>query len=767
MVFTYYSTHRTSSPVPDNTPVVTLSNPLPTPLPDPDAPPTPAPGTNSDDPNAYVEKLFCNWVKNSRLAFLNDHLSTYRERVNQGKSQANNYVHKVVKDYFKRYHWKLKVSDEPSENNPLQMESDESLSPVELKQKSQKIIAMQKAIKSWLDYCAKSSKKLLVRNGKPENNEWIRLLSQLSGVRRNKPKALQAHQRWSKDHFGTKIKAHFLRKWRSAGLPSKKMAAFRDKITCKHFKKLSKEEQTDWKDKAQAEGKAAIQEWKDRLEAAPSTSPIDRQVALDNLASFSGPILAGMSATLGMHVSLLVGGPEPRKQGKITVVSMHEGVDLGPIPCNWQTRDQKKFKMVTKYFQKYLSQAYTKQDCDSRRLPDDLDNMFTISQAGDQSNAKEDQTGGEMNKPTAAKFRSRRVKPRQQGTKPGRASRQKPSKPSEMDESSSESSSPTSGSSSSSSSSASLISTDSKGETHWELPFAPKKMNYGRSQATQRKGKPSCANGNHFTSEVSDQTSEVPDRASTVPDRSSEAAVFEMLEDTEEFDELAENTNTPVNEAEITIDPSPDGNLSLNLPALPLSPPWFRNPFQQLMNPALASPQLIQLFEKLVCLEDASSFANEKAALGCEHRPIEVHWWISRGRKGKPTIPDLDAFMSQWWSWWLTLQPEWRKCQAPTLMARAVLPRTDDGNWDTLNKPGANGMLSIVATLKWWADGANGKGHEESCWEDAADDVTWVLDRLTAIRSMSKSKSSGGNKKQGCSDTQVKVSSSKRTRNRQ
>lgn len=123
---------------------MTLSNPLPTPLPNPDALPTPAPGTHSDDPNAYVEKLFRNWAKKSRLAFLNGHLSTYHERVNQGKSQANDYAHKVVKDYFKRYHWKLKVSDEPSENDPLQMESDEHLSPVELKQKSQKIIAMQK-----------------------------------------------------------------------------------------------------------------------------------------------------------------------------------------------------------------------------------------------------------------------------------------------------------------------------------------------------------------------------------------------------------------------------------------------------------------------------------------------------------------------------------------------------------------------------------------------------------------------------------------------
>ncbi|KAG1895954.1 uncharacterized protein F5891DRAFT_907623, partial [Suillus fuscotomentosus] len=134
-----------------------------------------------------------------------------------------------------------------------------------------------------------------------------------------------------------------------------------------------------------------------------------------------------------------------------------------------------------------------------------------------------------------------------------------------------------------------------------------------------------------------------------------------------------------------------------------------------------------QLFEKLVCLEDVSGFANKKAALGCEHRPAEVHWWISCGRKGKPTIPDLNAFVLRWWSWWITLQPEWRKCQAPTLTTSAILPRTDDSNWDTLNKPGANGMLSVVATLKWWADGADGKGYEDSRWEDAADDVVWVL----------------------------------------
>lgn len=100
----------------------------------------------------------------------------------------------------------------------------------------------------------------------------------------------------------------------------------------------------------------------------------------------------------------------------------------------------------------------------------------------------------------------------------------------------------------------------------------------------------------------------------------------------------------------------------------------------------------------------------------------------------------------------------------PTLTTCAILPRTDDGSWDRLNKPGANNMLSVVATLKWWADNTDGK---DSRWQEAVDDVMWVLDRLIASRSVSKSMVSGGNKKRGRSDTQANTPSSKRTRNRQ
>jgi hypothetical protein len=41
--------------------------------------------------------------------------------------------------------------------------------------------------------------------------------------------------------------------------------------------------------------------------------------ALECLGEFAGPIIEGLGNILGMHVALLVGGPEPAKRGQINV----------------------------------------------------------------------------------------------------------------------------------------------------------------------------------------------------------------------------------------------------------------------------------------------------------------------------------------------------------------------------------------------------------------------------------------------------------------
>ncbi|KAG1823861.1 uncharacterized protein BJ212DRAFT_1296388 [Suillus subaureus] len=451
-------TMETTSLVLDDTPVVLSPNPLP----NPDlTPPTPSPATNTDDPNAYVEKLFHNWAKNSHLAFLNNHLSTYCKHVNQGKSQATDYVYEVMQEYFQHYHWKMKISDEPSENNPLQMESDESLSPIELKQKLQKILVMQKAIKSWLDYHAKSLKKLI---------------------------------------------------WHKVGLPSSKMVTFHDRITHKHFKKLSEEEQKHWRDTAQAKGEAAVKEWSDHLAVPPSTSSIDRQVTQLGLWITSHLCWADSCWTLAYT---RVSGPEPCKQGKITIVSMHEGIDLSPQPHNWQTRDKTKFKMVTKSFQKYLSHTYTKQDCNSCCLLDNLDSLFTIPQEGNQSDTEEEHEANEL---TTAKYRPWK-KLKQQGKKQdvllgARLLRLLSSMDSE----------------------------DKRQGSRWVLPFSPPKANQDVTYFNPHHQKTAQK---HLEAMKKGCLVNMPSPASEIPDCLSKvlSCVSEVPDDMEEIDQLDEDSS--------------------------------------------------------------------------------------------------------------------------------------------------------------------------------------------------------------------------------
>lgn len=193
------------------------------------------------------------------------------------------------------------------------------------------------AIRSWLDYQTTTNRKV-GRHANPENDPWARLLAQLSGVSPKKPKALQPHQRWSKDHFINVVKADFDNRCTSEGITGRAQTNFRDQVTREYFSKLPEAERTRYTELAKREGREASDAWSKALSSPPSVDPAARQGcvpnfyavllslltlfrAIDRLSSFVGPLLAGMHDVLGMHLTLLVGGPEPRKGGRITVLS--------------------------------------------------------------------------------------------------------------------------------------------------------------------------------------------------------------------------------------------------------------------------------------------------------------------------------------------------------------------------------------------------------------------------------------------------------------
>ncbi|KIK81603.1 hypothetical protein PAXRUDRAFT_27823 [Paxillus rubicundulus Ve08.2h10] len=197
----------------------------------------------------------------------------------EGPSCSQEYMDRVVNKYFSTFHWKLKVTEDPAPSRTVESgaPAPENLSSIEAKQKSHKVLAMHKAICSWLGYCIKTHKKIR-RLVKPENN----------------------------------------------------LGPFKERCAAKGKK--------------------------------------GKQIAM----------FPGMHDSLGMHVTLLVEGPEPRKQGQITVLSMHEGADHSPVPRNWQLHDKQKYKVVTRMFQDYLSMCYTQEEHNACKLPPSLEGLIAF-----------------------------------------------------------------------------------------------------------------------------------------------------------------------------------------------------------------------------------------------------------------------------------------------------------------------------------------------------------------------------------------------------
>ena len=93
-----------------------------------------------------MEKPKRNWAKGSRLAFLNSHLENFRAARLQSLSKSSDYIDQVVNEYFKRFDWRLPLTEEPTVPfDTGAIETVETLGADDLDRKG-KIIAQMKAV---------------------------------------------------------------------------------------------------------------------------------------------------------------------------------------------------------------------------------------------------------------------------------------------------------------------------------------------------------------------------------------------------------------------------------------------------------------------------------------------------------------------------------------------------------------------------------------------------------------------------------------------
>lgn len=113
--------------------------------------------------------------------------------------------------------------------------------------------------------------------------------------------------------------------------------------------------------------------------------------------------------------------------------------------------------------------------------------------------------------------------------------------------------------------------------------------------------------------------------------------------------------------------------------------------------------------------------------LKTQHRPAILKEWIQQSRPNlsmwTPVISDVAQYEKDFLTWWRALQPAWR------LAKNGNLTRSD-GDWEPLNRPGVNGLLTVLAGLFYWGLTVQKKRAAFRNWSHAVKDVIFVMKKL-------------------------------------
>lgn len=94
-----------------------------------------------------------------------------------------------------------------------------------------------------------------------------------------------------------------------------------------------------------------------------------------------------------------------------------------------------------------------------------------------------------------------------------------------------------------------------------------------------------------------------------------------------------------------------------------------------------------------------------KAKLGTQHRPVCVGYWVSVARAARmiPIGCSFEEYETTFWKWWISLQPSFRKNDVTENGKLEMVAPPAGAEWKKLDGTGANGVLSILASLCFWA----------------------------------------------------------------
>ncbi|KAJ8502452.1 hypothetical protein ONZ45_g11743 [Pleurotus djamor] len=733
---------------------------------------------------SYLDKpLTRNWAKGARLEYLVDHLDEYIENADRGRDACRATLDRIVNDYFKKFDWRLPLTDDPDPTSPPNR--DETLSAADNDTKGLVVSKMRTAITNWLQYRAnKITTPYKHLKNLSNTDPYAVLLSRLTGIGLRAPNRTKGWQEFQRCKFAD-YKAAFDAKVEQDRVQPSRIATTRNKFMQTIFDKFPDETKALWEKKAQERHAEEVSAREARIQRLDALTPQERQDAIRRLADFFLPIIEGASSVLNMHVSVFVGGPEPASGGALNVLSIHSGVNQAAIPMTWGEADPDTFKDVTSNFMNYLETCYTSEDKANAALPRTSETTTREDLGEDESDTPRDSRPSRAKRPSSNRAARRESDDEDDSNDPRPRRRSRAKRPSstrrhrsrrqERDEEE-----------------------DDDEDDRPRLPHrsrdkhpqSPRRRPRGsrrqesdeytshddrsseedsddehsrdrrRRQAHKRQHSPTTPKKTRRSSKNKADGRPPPKKPCLANDQASSSDNNDSPPSTP-----TASNQPPVEEPPVVVPtfacPVPPGSnlwpAHLNAPPVSsLWERWFASNYAPLLEIEKMDPDWQTVLATYVMLEETTGFQNPGAqvTLPSDYRPDALQWWISRGRdttrRQQVTISNLDNFDEAWWKWWKFMQPEWRNvgevegCLTEDHRAFDLAISEGPDSWPTLDKHGANGFLSVVASLGWWGRHLSNlyprwnswilvDPHGRS-WHKAAIDTIWVMQRLTAAR---------------------------------
>ncbi|KAJ8489105.1 hypothetical protein ONZ45_g13699 [Pleurotus djamor] len=734
------------------------------------------------------------WAKGSRLDFLAPYVPRYFSALQEKRSKAIELADEVTNDYFKQFYWRLRPDAEPNATTP-QPTAPETLSAAEKELKGQIISKMRQSIYNWLDYRAHKTKgvtrlKNSIPNSgaSPSDDPYAVLLAQISGIALKPKKLLAPWQQYMKTESVWKsLKPTFDAEFKASGHPEGFRASERNAFMIKRYNALDDDQKAHYSAAASDDHDKSKQEVRERLNQELHFTPEERQALIDRLPEFLDPLFSALHDMLGMHVSILIGGPEPKKGGKLNVISIHYGADKSAIPKNWAKSNKTSYKNVTDSFLLFLESAYTEEECAAAALPVDplLEDLADEDDADDNDD-DEDEDDDQRHRDRHASKRHRHSSGhRSHHPSPGRSKnivaeifrragidiaenllraesiateegmvipRERMVIPRVLVPTTPISNADVLLDATTQLTSHENAHTDSLVQRTMATTSQTLTGNHKRRIAlltgllvhdpSVPAGNP---NGRTFSATTAYPPKIGPPRGvpREVPikigpprgaPREAEPPVPPPSDDATSPDVSSPPSPSTTGHRPRHLKTTPPDEGS-SLPPLPSDAPSWLQPEYARLARHQHGPEWTLLVSHLVELETLNRGIKPRGPLKAKDRPLEVEWWVARGRRTQPDIEadSLEVYASQWWTWWATLQPEWRGSPSPLVAANPTPPNAD---WDTLDRPGINGFLSVVFSLGWWAEclardeAKDVTPTDRESWGAAVEDVTVVLQGL-------------------------------------